>query len=192
MRYYPVLLDCRNRRCCVVGGGTVAERKVKALLSAGAAVTVISPRVTRRLAERVSSRKVTHIARPFAQSMLKGFFIAIAATDDVRVNHAVSAAAARAGMLVNVVDDPQASTFIVPSVIDKSGLIISISTSGRAPCLSRRIRLELEKEFVPKYASRLRAISGVRARLKTKMADAGERKRCLTRLARTQGGACRE
>jgi siroheme synthase-like protein len=191
MRYYPVLLDCRDRRCCVVGGGAVAARKVKALVAAGAAVTVISPRLTRRLAKLASSCGVIHIARSFNERLLKDFFLVIAATDDVRANHAVSVAATRKGMLVNVVDDPAVSSFIVPSVIAKNGLIVSISTSGAAPCLARNMRLELEKKFIPAYAARLTLMRKARAQLRRSEPDPAKRKRALSRLLAGEERKCR-
>lgn len=170
----------------------MAARKVKTLIAAGALVTVISPRVTEGLARLFSTGRIRRVSAPFSPSMLKGFFIVVAATDDRAVNDAVSRAAGRRGMPVNVVDDPALSSFIVPSLVARNGLIISISTSGKAPCLARKMRLELERSFVPKYARRLVSVARERARLKASEPDIAKRKKILTRLVNTGSGICRD
>ena len=182
MRFYPVLLDLKDKPCCVIGGGAVAERKARTLVSCGARVTVVSPRVTPGICRLVSSGKAAHVRALFRPALLKGFFLAVAATDDPAANAAVSAWALRRSMLVNVVDVPAQSNFIVPSSISRGGLILSISTSGKAPCLARRIRLDLEKEFVPRYASQLKAVGSARRALKKSVADPAQRRRIMNRL----------
>ena len=184
MRFYPVLLDLKGRPCCVVGGGAVAERKARTLVSCGARVTVVSPRVTPGIRRLVTRGKAAHVRAMFRPGMLKGFFVAVAATDDPAANSCVSAAALGRSMLVNVVDVPSQSNFIVPSSISRSGLILSISTSGKAPCLARRIRLDLEKNFVPRYASRLKVAGRARRALKKSVVDPDERRRVMNRLVR--------
>jgi len=182
MRYYPVLLDLKDRPCCVVGGGPVALRKAVTLRAAGARVTVISPALCAGLSRLAKARRLIHLARGFRAGMLKGFFLAVAATDDRRVNEAVSREAARRGMACNVVDVPSLCSFIVPSVIARGGLILSISTGGAAPCLARRMRLDLEKRFIPGYSRALKAVAAERRRLKAREPDIAARKRSLARF----------
>ena len=179
------MLDLKDRPCCVVGGGEVAGRKARTLAGCGARVTVVSPSLSAGLRRMVSSGKAVHIRSLFRPALLKGFFAVIAATDDPAVNASVSATALKSSMLVNVVDVPAASNFIVPASVSRGGIIISISTSGKAPCLARRIRLDLEKKFVPRYAARLKSVGKARRALKKRVADPAERRRIMTRLARS-------
>ncbi|MGE5308691.1 MAG: bifunctional precorrin-2 dehydrogenase/sirohydrochlorin ferrochelatase [Deltaproteobacteria bacterium] len=186
MRYYPVLLDLKDRACCVVGGGAVAERKVRSLVRCGARVTVISPALSAGLSKSVKAGTATCIRSGFRAGMLRGFFLAVAATDDVKVNHAVYREACRRGIQVNVVDDPAASTFIVPSSIGSNGLIISISTSGKAPCVAKQMRRELEKSFVPRYSRLVACVSRERDRLKAQEPDARRRGKLIKRFLRSR------
>src|SRR4030067_1213504 len=106
MRYYPVFLDIKNRPCLVVGGGLVAERKVLGLLAAGSLVTVVSPRTTKPLGELAKKGRLKHHRERFKPGSLKGFFLAIAATDSSAVNTAVWTEDEAMGLPVNVVEDP--------------------------------------------------------------------------------------
>ncbi len=142
MRYYPVFLNLEGKSCIVIGGGEVAERKVLALLDAGAAVTVISPELTERLAGLKREGRIAHTQRRYQEGDLTGAFIVIAATSDMDVNRKVSGDAGN--IPVNVVDVPALCTFIVPSVVRRGELAMAVSTSGASPALSRSIRKELE------------------------------------------------
>lgn len=165
MRYYPVFLDIQNRPCLVVGGGPVAERKVLGLLSAGAKVTVVSPRTTKKLGELAKEDRVKHQKGRFTPGMLKGFFLAIAATDSKEVNAAVWMEAEALGLPVNVVDDPAHCSFIMPSVVDRGALTVAISTSGKSPLLARRLREELEKIIGTEYETLVEILGAVRKKL---------------------------
>ncbi len=118
MRYYPVFLDIAKRPCVVVGGGKVAERKVAGLLSAGAAVTVISPRVTRAIEALKRRGEIKLFKRAYKEGDLKGAVLVVCAASGKGVNRAAHADAVIEGVPVNVVDDPARGTFIVPSVVD--------------------------------------------------------------------------
>ena len=166
----------------MVGGGRVALRKAISLRAAGARVTVISPELCVGLSRLAKAGRIAHRAAAFRPGMLKGSFLAVAATDDRRVNRAVSREAGRRGMACNVVDVPAQCSFIVPSVIAKGGLTLSISTGGAAPCLARSMRLELEKRFIPKYSRLLKAVSAERRRLKDREPDIARRKKTLARF----------
>ncbi len=165
MRYFPVFLDLQDKSCAVIGGGRVAERKVKILLKAGARVKVISPRLTGPLAGLKSQEKIAHYPRTYKPKDLRGAFLAIAATDDRTINERVFQEATENRIPVNVVDDPAHSSFIVPSLVKKKDLVVAISTSGRSPALARLLRQKLEKEIGPEYARFLRLLGAVRRKM---------------------------
>jgi precorrin-2 dehydrogenase / sirohydrochlorin ferrochelatase len=164
--YYPVFLDLKGKKCLVIGGGEVALRKIKMLLGCGAKVTVISPAFhpdLRRLAKR---RSVRLIQRSYQSGDLKGGVIVISATDDAKTNKRVSEEAREKGVLVNVIDDPKRSDFIVPSILRRGGLTIAVSTSGMSPAVAKKIRTKLEGEFGEEYALLLTLIEEVRSKVK--------------------------
>jgi precorrin-2 dehydrogenase/sirohydrochlorin ferrochelatase len=165
MRYFPVFLDLQDKPCVVVGGGRVAERKIKTLLKAGARVKVISPRLTRPLAGLKSQEKIIHYPRTYRPKDLRGAFLAIVATDDRAINERVFQEAMARRVPVNVVDDPGHSSFIVPSLVKKRDLILAISTSGRSPALARMLRQKLEKEIGPEYGRFLKLLGAVRKKV---------------------------
>jgi uroporphyrin-III C-methyltransferase/precorrin-2 dehydrogenase/sirohydrochlorin ferrochelatase len=182
MRYYPVLLDLSGRRCVVVGGGAIAEGKVGPLAAAGARVTVIAPVLNTVLTAQHRAGRFAHVARGYATGDLTGAFLAIAATDDPDVNHAVHAEAVAVGALINVVDDVPYCGFILPSVMRRGDLTIAVSTSGRAPALAVRIRERLERELGDEYGRFLELAAELRAPLAAAVRSSEERKRIWYRL----------
>lgn len=165
VRYYPVFLDIKDRPCLVIGGGAVAQRKVLGLLSAGALVTVISPRAGKGIARLSIEGRITLQKRAFAPGSLKGFALCFAATDSIEVNEAVWREAVKLGVPVNAVDDPAHCSFIVPSVVDRGALTIAISTSGKSPALSRSIREKLENTIGTEYETLVEILGAVRRKL---------------------------
>ena len=145
--YFPAFLDLRSRRCLVVGGGAVAERKAKDLVDCGARVTVVSPVLTPGLGALTASGLVAHRARKFLRSDVRGCAVVIAATGRARIDDAVAAEARRHHALVNVVERPVHCDFISPSVLRRGALQIAVSTGGRSPALAREIRRRLEPLF---------------------------------------------
>jgi precorrin-2 dehydrogenase/sirohydrochlorin ferrochelatase len=150
--YFAAFLDLRGRRCLVVGGGEIGERKARALLQCGAQVTVVSPAVTRGLAALAAAGRVVDRRRTFRRSDLRGCALVVAATGDPSVDAAVAALGRRGRVLVNVVDRPELCDFILPSVLQRGELQIAVSTGGRSPALAREIRRRLEALFGPEYA----------------------------------------
>jgi uroporphyrin-III C-methyltransferase / precorrin-2 dehydrogenase / sirohydrochlorin ferrochelatase len=144
MDYLPVFLRVSDQPVLVVGGGEVALRKAEWFVKAGARVTVVAPELHPDLAAHVAANEVTHIAAAFEPAHLTGKMAAVAATDDRTVNSAVSTAARARGIAINVVDDPDLSTFIFPAIIDRSPLIVAVSSAGHAPVLARRVREQIE------------------------------------------------
>lgn len=147
MRLFPLFTDLHDKSVLVVGGGAVAERKVAALLRSGARVTVVAREFRPELQALADAGRIRCMQGEFAAAMLEGQWLAIAATDDRVVNLQVSAAAGERRMLVNVVDDPEISSFQVPSIVDRAPLVIAISTAGAAPVFARRVRERIEALF---------------------------------------------
>ena len=182
MRYYPLFVDLKDKICCVVGGGTVAERKVKVLLKCLARVTVVSFRFTAGLKKLHKEKKIVCRYSGYTSNFLRSVFLVVAATDNRLVNSKVSSDCRKRGILVNVVDVPQESNFIVPSFIQKNGLIIAISTSGQAPGLAKKVRQDLTKNFLPRYGDLLKELSLVREKLRVSCSKFSERKAVLNRV----------
>jgi len=165
MRYYPVNLDVRNRRCLVVGGGAVGERKVNTLLECGADVVVIAPLATEHLHDMASGGRIRLRLRRYQASDLDGQFLVIGATGDEKVNQQISGDASARGILCNIADCPRACSFVLPAVVSQGDLVIAISTSNKSPAVAKRIRQALEKEFGPEYATLLNLMGAIRERL---------------------------
>lgn len=168
MGYYPIFLNMAGRRCVVIGGGGVAERKVEALLEVGASVTVLSPRLTQRLKGWAKEGKIRHEAREYCFGDLLGYELAFVATDDGTVNDAVAQEGRVRGVWVNAADDPAHCDFILPSILQRGELIVAISTGGASPAVSRAVREELEAYFSEDYAALVQIASEVRRELKQK------------------------
>lgn len=187
--YFPAFLDLRGRRCLVVGGGPVGERRARALLECGARVRVVSLTLTAALATLVTADGLEHRARAFRRADVRGCTLVVAATGRARVDRSVAAAARAHRALVNVVDRPADCDVIMPSVLRRGALQIAVSTGGRSPALAREIRRSLEPLFAPgiaaivERAGRERAHGRARARTPAARARAGERaaRRALTR-----------
>ena len=160
---YPVNLVLDGRRCLVVGGGTIALRKVDGLLACGGRVTVVAPRINPEL--RALSHVVT-VERPWHPDDLDGMWLAIAATDDPAGNGAVYAEGQRRGVWVNGADDPANCSFTLPSVVRRGDLQVTVSTGGRSPALASWLRRRLEGEIGPEYAVLLDLLATERDGLK--------------------------
>ncbi|MHB1589950.1 MAG: siroheme synthase CysG [Sulfuricella sp.] len=154
MDFFPIFFDIKNQPCLVVGGGEVATRKTGMLLQSGGLVTIVAPELTRTLKELADAGKITHVAEKFRPEHLGVAVLVIAATDDRAANEQISVAAKKLRIPVNVVDDPDLCSFIMPSVIDRSPLVIAISSGGTSPVLARVMRAKLET-FIPAAYGRL-------------------------------------
>ena len=177
MDYLPLFLDLRGRRVVVVGGGLVAERKIDLLQAAGARLCVVAPALTARLAARRGRGELEHLARAFAAPDLDGARLAIAATDDSIVNRAVAAAAEARGIFVNVVDNLELSTGILPAIVDRSPLVVAISTQGTTPALARQVRAQVEGVLDESLGRLARFCAAARGRIKAGVRDLAARRR---------------
>ncbi|MFZ7126130.1 MAG: precorrin-2 dehydrogenase/sirohydrochlorin ferrochelatase family protein [Desulfobacterales bacterium] len=165
MRYYPVNLDVQGQPCLIVGGGRVGERKATRLVESGARVTVVSPDLTERLLRMGAKGTVTLHHRRFRETDLDGFFLVFCATDDAGLNQRIGEEARRRGLLCNIADRPDLSRFILPSVVQRGELILTVSTSGQSPAFARTLRKDLEKHLGPEYGRFLELMGAVRRRL---------------------------
>lgn len=182
MRLYPLDLKIEGRRCVVIGGGGVAERKVESLRECGAAVTVVSPDYTPTLEQWAAEGRIETVRRPFTTADVKGATLVIAATNVRSVNEVVFAAGRAEGVLVNVVDVPDLCDFYVPATVTRGDLQIAISTSGTCPAMAKAIRKRLEKLFGAEYEAYVALGGWLRTELLAKVADAKRRQAALERL----------
>lgn len=182
MDYLPIFCRLDNKPVLLVGGGEVAERKARLLLDAGARLTVVSPALDPELAALATSGTIDWLAVEFEPVHLTGKWLVVAATDRREVNALVYQSANQAGIFANVVDDPKRSSFIMPSIIDRSPLMVAISSSGKAPVLARLLREKLEA-LLPQHLGAVAAFAGgLRARVKARFASMGERRQFWERL----------
>lgn len=173
MDYLPIFLDVKGKKCLVVGGGDVAFRKTEFLLNAGASVTIVSPEIAPEL---VKLSGITHIAKRFEISHLDGYALVIAATDEADTNELVSKEAKLRNMLVNIVDNPRLCSFIVPSILDRSPIVVAFSSGGASPVLIRMLRGTLET-MIPAAYSQLAAFSArFRSLVKTRVTNPAKRR----------------
>ena len=151
MDYLPIFIDLKDRLVLVVGGGDVAARKVSLLLRAGAKVRVVSPDLSTSLKALSGADRVEHIAASYDERHATDAVLIIAATDDMAVNRQVYEAAKQRGVPVNVADAPELCTFILPSIIDRSPVVVAVSTGGASPTLGRLLRARLETMIPHSY-----------------------------------------
>ncbi len=182
MKYYPLFLNIRNKKCLVIGGGSVATRKVYSLLEAGADIHVISPKITHKLNKLVKEKKIKYLPRYYEKGDLENFSLVFSATGDKVVNKLIAEEARVENVLLNTIDEPELCDFIVPSSITRDDLIIAISTSGKSPLLARKIRIRLEGLFGKEYGEFIRIIGAVRAKLLTKKEDFKYNRKLLEKL----------
>mgnify|MGYP003393139231 CR=1 FL=1 len=183
-RYYPINLALKNKKCVVIGAGNVAERKVRRLLECGALVSVISPAITPGLKNTAKKGKVIFKNKKVSLRDLAGAYLVIAATADRKINSAVSSYCRKNNILINVVDSPKECSFILPSVIRRGALTISVSTDGISPALSKKIRKDLKKMFGGEYAEYLRMMKKIRPQVRKKIKSMQSRKDFFNRILR--------
>ncbi len=165
------MVDLTDREVLVVGGGAVATRKITTLIEYGAVVSVAAKELSPELNRLVDSGRIRYLGGEFSLVFLKDKFLAFAATDDPELNHRISLAAQAKGMLINAVDQPSDCTFIVPSIIKRGDLVISVSTSGKSPALAKRIREELTSRFGIEYELFLRLMGKIRGSVLSTSSD---------------------
>jgi precorrin-2 dehydrogenase/sirohydrochlorin ferrochelatase len=184
---YFVGLKIKGVSCLVVGGGEVAERKVKGLLKAEAMVTVVAPEITAYLSELAAKGLISHCRRSFCVDDLKGRFLVIAATDDQGKNREIAKLSRLQNIMVNVVDSPEESDYFVPSQFFRGDLSIAVSTHGKVPALSKKIRTNLETQFGKEYGPYISLLEMARKQIyeSTKI-GLPEKKRLIEKLLKIE------
>jgi len=177
-----IFLNLSNKKCLVVGGGPVAERKVQALLAYGARVRVVSPALTGRLSELAAAGIIDYRRGSYHVDDLAGVFLVIGATGREEVNRQVAADCEERGLLINVVDDPERGNFFVPAHVKRGSLSIAVSTGGKSPLLAGKIRAELEPVYGPQYAEFLDFLGGLRLKLMREVADPVKKREVMDRM----------
>ena len=176
MEYLPLFHSLKGRTVLIVGGGEIALRKARLLSEAGARLRVVAPSIEAQLAELVEAGAGECLDRGYDPQDLQGCVLAIAATDDEPLNAAVSQHASALGMPVNVVDSPQLCSVIFPAIVDRSPLVIAVSSGGDAPVLARLIRARIETWIPAAYGQLAGLAKQFRAQVKAKFSNVQQRR----------------
>jgi len=183
MRLFPIFLKLRGRRCLIVGGGRISEGKVAGLLSTGAKIKLVSPKVTPQIAAWHRSGRLCWEKRTFRNSDMERVFLVVAATSSSHVHRTIFREAQKRGILCNIVDVPELCDFYYPAVVQRGDLQIAISTAGASPSLAKRLRRQLENEFGPEYANWLKELARKRQKIRKAKLKPAEQVRLLEALA---------
>ena len=162
---FPLFLKIAGRTCVIVGGGSVAESKMQGLERCGAKVRVVAPEATPAIREAARAKRIAWEERAFRPEDLAGVFLVVAATNSTELHEEIFRRCQQAGILCNVVDEPQRCDFYYPAVVRRGPLQIAISTAGHSPFLAQRLRHELENRFGPEYGPWIKEIGRQRREL---------------------------
>jgi len=176
MDFLPVCLKVESLACLIVGGGNVALRKAELLARAGAGIQVVAPEVHEELARLAEARGGEVRRRAWQPEDLQGMELVVAATNDPKVNQAVYEQSREAGLLVNVVDQPQWCNFILPAVLERSPMLVAVSSCGRSPALTRHLRARLEAMIPSGYSQLAELLGELREEVQQRIATARERR----------------
>lgn len=181
MRHFPAFFDLRGRRVLIVGGGEVALRKLSLLERAGAEITLVAPRAVPEIRARAARGALRHLAREFQPGDLDGATLVIVATSRRALNRLIAVQCDARQLPVNVVDDLEASRFLVPAIVDRDPVVVAISTGGASPVLARRIRERLEALIPARLGELAIWLAELRARSRA-LRTTGARRRYFERL----------
>lgn len=176
MKYYPAFFDLREKNCLVIGGGAVAERKVRRLLECDASVRIVSESLSDELQRLRQEGQIRYLAAEYSAASLNGVFMVICATDDKALNERVMRDCRSRGIPVNVVDDPDRCDFILPSIVEQGDLMIAVSTGGKSPALAKCLRKELERQYGVEYRELVDILGELRKRIMAKGRPSEENK----------------
>ena len=189
MHYFPAFFDLTAQKVLVVGGGEVALRKLALLLRTGAKVIVVAPKMLPEISEQAAAGKIEALVREFAPADLDGARLVIVATSRRAVNRWIAALSEARGIPVNVVDDREASRFIVPAVIDRDPVLVAISTGGASPVLARRLRERLEALIPKRFGELALWLQSLRRTARWRLRDTDARRRYFENIV--DGAAAR-
>ena len=176
MNYLPIFIDIKQKPCLVVGGGDIALRKINLLLKADAQVVCVTKSACQGIKALVQTNKITLIEKPFEASDVDQQVLIVSATDDTTLNTQVSELANQANIPVNVVDSPKLCSFVMPSIVDRSPIVIAISSAGKAPVLARLIRAKLESSIPHAYGKLAQLAGDFRDKVKQKFDNIEDRR----------------
>ncbi|MBF0210390.1 MAG: bifunctional precorrin-2 dehydrogenase/sirohydrochlorin ferrochelatase [Desulfamplus sp.] len=171
LKYYPVSLDIRDKSCLVVGGGSVGARKALTLARCGAIVKVVSPIFSDEFNKKIvdingnktgDMVQIRCIQKYYDSDDLDSIFIVVGATDNMVLNKKIAADAKAKQILCNIADFPEGSSFVLPSIVQRGDLVITVSTSGNSPAFAKKLRKELELQFGDEYAAFLTIMGKIR------------------------------
>ena len=182
MNFLPIFLNVTDQSCLVVGGGDVAARKVALLQRAGTQVTVVAPTLCETLSEQSKKGRVRYQPKAFAPADVKNHTLIVGATNDPAVNEQVSIAARKQNIPVNIVDQPRLCTFIMPSIVDRSPVLIAVSSGGASPVLARLLRARLETLVPAAYGRLATLVEKFRTQAKARFKTTNERRRFWERI----------
>jgi uroporphyrin-III C-methyltransferase/precorrin-2 dehydrogenase/sirohydrochlorin ferrochelatase len=189
MHYFPAFFDLSAQKVLIVGGGEVALRKLALLMRAGAKVTLVAPEVLPEIVERAAAGKISLVQREFVPGDLDGARLVIVATSRRAVNRWIAALSEARGVPVNVVDDREASRFIVPALIDRDPVLVAISTGGSSPVLARRLRERLEALIPKRFGELALWLQALRRAARWRLRDTAARRRYFEKIV--DGAAAR-
>ena len=177
MQQFPLFISLEHRTVLVVGGGSVATRKVRSIIESGAKVQVVSPVLSPKLTQWVSQKLISHESRNYSAGEAANYWLSVAATNDARVNAQVASDAKSADALVNVTDEPNLGNITFASIVDRAPLQIAISTGGHSPILARLVRARIAA-FIPNSYGALAKLAGdYRQHIKERFQTLAERRR---------------
>jgi precorrin-2 dehydrogenase / sirohydrochlorin ferrochelatase len=181
--YYPLFVSLQQRVCLVVGGGQVAERKIRTLLPYGPAIRIVAQDLTPWLQNQHQQGLVAHLGTQYHPDQLDDVDLVFATTDDLELNQQVAMNALSRRVWCNMATDPQMGSVMVPAIVERGPLTIAISTAGLSPAVARRIRLTLELQFGPEWGPYLMLLGNIRSAIQQRHLGAEENQRLFRELA---------
>jgi precorrin-2 dehydrogenase / sirohydrochlorin ferrochelatase len=181
--FCPLHIDLKERNCLVIGGGTVAERKVRVMLSYKARVTVVSPQLNLALDDLFRAKKITYLADIYRPAYLKDIFLVICAAGSEAVNRQAAADSINRSILVNSASEPENCTFFLPAIFKNGPLTFAVSTAGSSPALARRIRDQLSLDFGTHYGEFAALLKDTRPKIMARVKDQRKRRSLFSYLA---------
>ncbi|UCE99260.1 MAG: bifunctional precorrin-2 dehydrogenase/sirohydrochlorin ferrochelatase [Planctomycetota bacterium] len=182
MAKYPIFLEMSGRRAVVIGGGVVAVRKAQSLLAAGTRLVVVAKEIDNSLTALCQHSNAELIRSKYSKAYLAGAVLAIAATNDAKLNKQIYKDCQELEILCNVVDAPELCDFLVPAVVKRADLQIAIGTEGNCPAYAGHVRKKLEQSFTEKHGEFLAELETLRKRILRDVPDAANRKVLLGQL----------
>lgn len=184
MGYFPLFIDLTGKPVLIVGGGTVAERKLRTLLGFGALPLLVSPQATAEIRRSAESGNIRYREREYRTEDIDFAVLAVAATGDETVNRQIYKDAVRKGIPVNVVDAPALCTFFFPAVVQRNDFVVGVTTSGSYPALAKYARQQIEMLFPERYGEMTEVLKKFRKKVRKEIQNPAEREKILEKLLR--------